>query len=252
MGTDRDWETWGRDDPYFGVFSREDFRAGSITKASREAFFRSGEEHISELLAKIRSHFDETFSPDAALDFGCGVGRLLIPLARTSRRATGVDISPSMLAEARRNCEFMEVQNVDLITCDDQLSETRGEFDLVNSHIVFMHINPRRGQAIIKAMAKKVRPGGFIAVQILYICNNPWWIRALVKLRYWLPPLNALRNILRGRPLREPPMQLHVYPLPTLLQTLKELGFSDALLVTDRFEKEFGSVTIISRRNDRA
>ncbi|MGH8123534.1 MAG: class I SAM-dependent methyltransferase [Rudaea sp.] len=250
MGTNKDWENWGRDDPYFGVLTQEEFHAVNMSEANHRAFFRSGEEHITSLLDKIRSRFDATFSPGATLDFGCGVGRLLIPLARRSGHATGVDISPSMLAEAHRNCERMQAQIVDLIGSDDCLSKVQGEFDLVNSHIVFAHISPRRGHAIIKAMASKVRPGGFIAVQVLYSCNTPLWVRALVKLRYRLPPLNALRNMMRGRPLREPPMQLHIYNLPTLLRMLNYLGFGEALLVTDRFNNgEFDSVVVIAPRN---
>ncbi|RNF84267.1 class I SAM-dependent methyltransferase [Montanilutibacter psychrotolerans] len=249
MGTDRDWENWGRNDPYFGVISDESFRAERMTDQARAAFFRMGDEHVERLLATIGERFQPGFRPEASLDFGCGVGRLLIPLARQSDRATGVDISPAMLAEARRNCELMGIDNVELIGSDDGLSQARGEYDLVHSHIVFAHIDPRRGHRLIEAMASKVRPHGYIAVQVLYACTAPRWIRALVKLRYRFPLLNAVRNILRGRPAGEPPMQLHVYDLPTILRTLNRLGFGEALLITDKFSNgEFDSVVLVARR----
>jgi SAM-dependent methyltransferase len=249
MGTDRDWEAWGRDDPYYGVLSSEDFRIDTLTAERKQAFFRSGEQHVDALLDTIRTTFSADFRPRRSLDFGCGVGRLLIPLARRSDHATGIDVSPSMLAEAAHNCAEQQVHNVDLVGSDDSLSQARGEYDLVHSHIVFAHIDPRRGNALVQALAGKVGPGGFIAVQVLYSCNAPRWRRALVKLRYRLPPLNALRNVMRGRPSGEPAMQLHVYDLRALLRMLRQRGFGRVLMVLDAFgNDEFDSVVLVAQR----
>lgn len=249
MGTDRDWEAWGQNDPYYGVLSKEDFRIDALSADTRQAFFDSGEQHVDALLHTIRNTFCADFRPQRSLDFGCGVGRLLIPLARRSDHATGVDVSPSMLAEAARNCAAFNITNVELVASDDSLSEARGEYDLIHSHIVFAHIDPRRGTAIIEALAARVRVGGFIAVQVLYSCNATPWKRGLVKLRYRLPVVNALRNLMRGRPLREPAMQLHVYDLPKLMRMLRQAGFGPVLMVTDAFDNDqFDSVVLIAQR----
>lgn len=249
MGTDKDWEIWGSKDPYFGVLSLEQFRQGSLSEADRAKFFESGDNHVDELLSTIRARFQPNFAPDRSLDFGCGVGRLLIPLARRSGSAVGVDVSRSMLAEAERNCVRMGATNVQLVESDDCLSKAGHAFDLVHSHIVFAHIDPKRGHAIIKALADRVVPGGFIAVQVLYVCHAARLTRALVRLRYKFRPANALRNILRGRPLSEPPMQLHVYDLPALLVMLRQSGFGDPLLITGELDETFGSVVIVAQRS---
>ena len=57
-----------------------------------------------------------------------------------------MDVSPSMLAEARRNCEAHGVANVSLVPVRRQLSGAEGEFDLVHSYIVLQHIEIRRGR----------------------------------------------------------------------------------------------------------
>ena len=102
--SDRDWELFGKTDPYYAVLTAPEFH-GQLSAAARAKFFGLGEEHIETMLSIIRERLDPAFAPRHALDFGCGVGRLLIPLGRRCDEVTGVDISSSMLAEARRNCD---------------------------------------------------------------------------------------------------------------------------------------------------
>jgi SAM-dependent methyltransferase len=64
----------------------------------------------------------------AVLDVGCGTGRHAIELARRGLRVTGIDISPGMLAEARRNAEGQGVQ-VQWIESDAQAFSLPDEFD---------------------------------------------------------------------------------------------------------------------------
>lgn len=225
MGTDRDWEQWGAHDPYFGVYSREEYRAGALTNEAKAAFFTSGETHIRRIWRDIEAAFGSGFEPRSALDFGCGVGRLVLPLAQRASLVTGVDVSPSMLAEAKRNCSVADVANVVFIESDDNLSRVTDMFDLVHSYIVLQHIPWRRGRGILQALAARVAPGGVLAVQILSACTAPRLIRWMVQLRYALPPLNWARNLLRGRPLFEPAMQLHVYDLAAVKSDLERGGF---------------------------
>jgi tRNA/tmRNA/rRNA uracil-C5-methylase (TrmA/RlmC/RlmD family) len=80
--TDDAWEKFGKTDPYYGVLSHERIRLSKFAEDSRADFFLSGEEHVKLLFQTIREHVDPDFSPELALDFGCGVGRIAIPLAR--------------------------------------------------------------------------------------------------------------------------------------------------------------------------
>ena len=79
MGTDKDWERWGATDPYFGVISSDRFRKEGLDQAAKNEFFATGSEHVERVYRLIEEHFDQTFNPKAALDFGCGVGRLVVP-----------------------------------------------------------------------------------------------------------------------------------------------------------------------------
>lgn len=246
MGTDRDWERWGASDPYFGVCSEGRFHADLMTPESRAEFFISGEAHAMRIWQDIERIFNVEFSPDSALDFGCGVGRLVIPFARRAGRVVGIDISPSMLAEAERNCSAAGVSGMEFVESDDELSRVHGDFDLVHSHIVLQHIPWKRGRGILEALASHVTPGGVLAVQLLSGYDASRLVRGAVRLRYAFPPANWLRNLLRRRPLFEPAMQLHVYDLSVVRKDLEKRVFAWAQ-VGERLDG-FHSTLIYARR----
>src|ERR1700676_785645 len=122
MSTDIAWEEWGHRDPYFGVITDPKFRRSEINEQNKREFFQSGESHVHGILATIRKHVEPEFAPRTVLDFGCGVGRVLIPFARITDEVVGLDVSPSMLLEARRNCDEHQLRNVSLLASDDSLS----------------------------------------------------------------------------------------------------------------------------------
>ena len=146
--TDSEWERWGSSDPYFGVLTNARFRRQNLNQDSINEFFESGAHDIHRVLERCRFHIDPSFSPARALDFGCGVGRLVVPLAKIADHVVGLDVSESMLTEARQNCERYGVGNVTLLKSNDNLSALEGLFDLVHSYIVFQHIPPERGKRI--------------------------------------------------------------------------------------------------------
>ncbi|MDP3222592.1 MAG: class I SAM-dependent methyltransferase [Rubrivivax sp.] len=168
MSTDIEWEKWGRQDPYFGVITWDMFRAGNLDAPALAAFFESGQMHVDYVLHSCRRYFDPAFSPRRVLDFGCGVGRLLIPFAAASEQVVGVDVSPSMLAEAQRNCEARAIGNVVLAGSDDELTEVEGEFDLVHSAIVLQHIQVPRGRVIFRRLLQLMAPGGVAALHLTF------------------------------------------------------------------------------------
>jgi len=168
MTTDAHWESWGARDPYFGVLTHPRFRTAALTPEAREEFFASGRAHAQQVLDVCRQRIDPAFSPQRVLDFGCGVGRVLIPLAAGMAEAVGVDVSPSMLAEARRNCEAQGVANVALLLSDDDLSTLSGEFDLVHCCIVLQHIEVPRGRKLFQKLVERIRPGGIGALHVTF------------------------------------------------------------------------------------
>jgi SAM-dependent methyltransferase len=108
------------------------------------------------------------FSPTSALDFGCGVGRLSVALAKRLDSIVGVDVSSGMLRKARLRCEQVGVKNLSLILGDDNLSQVEGKFDLVTSFIVLQHIPVNRGEQLFRRLVELLNDGGVAALHVTY------------------------------------------------------------------------------------
>lgn len=228
--SDTAWEQFGEQDPYFGVLSHDRFRQASREGAAREEFFASGEAHVERIFSIIRQHLDPEFSPRRALDFGCGVGRLVLPFARRVPQVMGIDVSEGMLREARRNCEEAAVHNVQFARSDDQLSGLTGRYDFIHSFIVFQHIPVERGERIAQQLLDRLAEGGIAALHFTYGQHLPAAHRLLQWARSSLPLVNLAVNAAKGRPLRYPHMQMNAYRLNRLFHLFRAGGCHQILV----------------------
>jgi SAM-dependent methyltransferase len=215
----RRWNKLGSKEPYWAVVTDARYRSNRMDDEAFDAFFESGERDISATFETIRKMVGAEFHPARALDFGCGVGRLTIPLARESRHVVGVDISPSMLEEAEANCAERQVTNVELIDTRKFLKETnRRVFDFVHSYIVFQHIKPRHGLRLTARILDMLAPGGVGALHYTYDRKAGIVRKSLNRVRRWVPPLNVAANIIQRRRLFEPLIPMYRYNLRSLFE----------------------------------
>lgn len=246
--SDRDWEAFGRTDPYFAVLTAPEFH-GDLTGPARARFFESGEQHVATMLSITRERLDPSFAPQTALDFGCGVGRLLIPLATRCRGVTGVDVSPAMLSEARKNCDVAGASNVRLVEGDDDLSRVAGSFDFVHSYIVLQHIPVKRGERLIRRLAGLISDGGIGMFHVPYTTGRE---NATSRAVYWarmnVPGAKWVLNLARGRRASAPVMQMNAYSVTRLLDLLYEAGCREIYV---RFSDHNGArgVLLFARRS---
>lgn len=220
------WERLARD-PYYAVLNDDGFRQDRAADDAMARFDRSGERDVAETLAEIRRLVDPAFRPSRALDFGCGVGRLTIPLARECGQVTGVDISRTMLDEARRNCEARQVRNVTLVTSNEFFSAPTAPstmLDFIHSYIVFQHIPPRLGVWLADNLVGRLASGGIGALHFTYARRASRTRRVVHRLRRTIPGVNLLANVVQHRPLREPLIPMYRYELGELFAMLGDRG----------------------------
>lgn len=100
------------------------------------------------------------------LDAGCGTGRVALELARGGHQVTGVDVDPSMLAEARAQAtgEGLAVDLVegDLAALGDLLA-AGAAYDVVAAPgNVVVYLTPGTEADVVAVMADVIRPGGLL------------------------------------------------------------------------------------------
>jgi 2-polyprenyl-3-methyl-5-hydroxy-6-metoxy-1,4-benzoquinol methylase len=244
---EHEWEKFGRRDPYFGVLSEEKFRANQLDAAARAEFFASGERHVDACFETIRRCLAPAFSPRRALDFGCGVGRLVIPLARRCAAVVGADVSASMLAEARRNCDQQGLADVSLVETANGLGSVPGTFDFIHSFIVFQHIPAPKGEQLLAELLDRLEPGGIGALHFTTAQRAPAMQRFVRRLRWSAPVMHELANLLKGRP-GEPLMIMEQYDLGHLWNALQEHGCEHAHLRATDHGGHLGVMIFFERR----
>ncbi|MFM0725290.1 methyltransferase domain-containing protein [Paraburkholderia strydomiana] len=224
MSTDKHWEKWGKSSPYYGVVRLPEFRETALSADARQHFFQSGELYVSGMFNVIHRHLNPAFRADRATDFGCGVGRLIMPLSRRARSAVGIDVSPSMLEEAARNVTQEGIGNIEFVRSDDGLTNLHGMFDLINSYIVFQHIPVERGMKLAEALLSHLSPNGIAVLHFTYDCNATRFAPTINWTRDHFAPAHWMANLARGRPVFEPTMQMNAYNVNRLLTLFRHCG----------------------------
>lgn len=163
--TDSDWNQLGEVDPFWAVITDERFRAGRMDATTREAFYQSGVTDIDQFHTALKRYFSAPDHFESCLDFGAGVGRLLVPMAQRARQAVGVDIANSMRTICQTRLDESGLSQVKVAATPKEAAAF-GPFDWVNSFIVLQHIPPARGMVLIEDLVATVRLGGFLSLHV--------------------------------------------------------------------------------------
>jgi len=242
------WEYYGENDPYFAVLTFDKFKAGNLDEAGKDDFFRSGSAHIDRVWSEIEEHFKPDFHPRNSLDLGCGVGRLVIPLAARSDDVLGVDISEKMLGEAARNCTDRGIDNAEFMQTDDFLASKDQSFDFIHSFIVFQHIDPETGLGIVQKMLDDLADDGIGVLHFTYATTADEMASFRFRLYRDHPFIYRLRNVLLRRP-NEPLIPMFQYDLNRVFRMLQENNCHKSVV---RFSHHgtYGAVIFFQKRTE--
>lgn len=227
------WDAFAAREPYFAVLTEPRFLRSRFDAAAEADFFQSGDEYVSDLYGTVLASVAQHFAPLTVLEYGCGVGRLLIPFGRRAENVTGVDVSPSMLATARQHVDRAGVRNVELLTADALENDPR-TFDLVNCFLVFQRLRRAEGLGLLRRLVRRVREGGVGVFHLPYRAHVPTLVRAAREARARVPGVNAVTNVLRRKPASTPLIESNTYDLNDVLAVLQEHRFDAPHLVFTR------------------
>jgi trans-aconitate methyltransferase len=229
VDSDKHWARLGRIDPYLKTVKTLDpYKLDPTLGRDIEAYFESGERYLLDLFEAIRRHIAPDFKPGVAVDFGCSVGRVAIPLARRCQSLIGLDVSPDALGEAQRNAIRFGTTNARWMPSDDDLSEVTVPIDLFHSYNVLQHMPVARGLHVVQRALSRLAPGGVIAVHVPYDDRASQVRHAINWAQANVPGVHWLANLARQRPLRYPHMLMNPYNLADLLSLMRDRGCGDA------------------------
>lgn len=94
------------------------------------------------------------------LDFACGTGRITAVVAPFARETVGLDISPTMLEEARLKVPAARFVQGDVTSQSLDI----GRFDLITSFRFFGNAQDDLRIAVLRALRERLEPGGLLLI----------------------------------------------------------------------------------------
>ncbi|HEY1341862.1 MAG TPA: methyltransferase domain-containing protein, partial [Bryobacteraceae bacterium] len=151
-----DWnERAGEDAYYYVAFGRRE--------QDDEEFFSSATDVVRALELDLK----RMPGRDAALEIGCGPGRLMRPLSRHFREIHGVDVSDEMIRLAGERLRHTPNAHPQVTSGSDLSMYPDGKFDFVYSYAVFQHIPSRDVVfAYLREARRVLKPDGILRCQM--------------------------------------------------------------------------------------
>ena len=151
-----DWNSRaGEDANYYVAFGRRE--------QDDEEFFSTG----SDIVKSLELDLKRFPGRDAALEIGCGPGRLMRPMSRNFSEIHGVDVSDEMIRLARERLRDTPTAQPHHSSGSDLAMFPDEKFDFVYSYAVFQHIPSREVVFNYLREARRVlKTGGILRCQM--------------------------------------------------------------------------------------
>lgn len=200
----KDWE---------GLAERDALGA-ILTDASRAdgkwdigEFMATGAAEIDIILGHLASIGHTPNFGGAALDFGCGVGRLTQPLAQRFAPCVGVDISQQMIQQAESLNQYAHCRYV--AHGDGNLPFADASFSLIYSNIVLQHVPRSFAEQYLREFVRVLAAGGVLVFGVQDSFAAPDLSSRMTRIRHVLHLRSRIEDALgRGHG----NMQMHCLP----------------------------------------
>jgi SAM-dependent methyltransferase len=233
------WESLAERDALFAILT-DSRRAGG--KWNVAEFMATGEAETKTVLQHLDSIRCIPNYTGAAMDFGCGVGRVTQALARRFASCVGVDISPQMIQKAESLNQYAHCRYV--TNSEEQLPFADASFSFIYSNIVLQHVPRRFATAYLREFVRLLIPGGILifGVQDSFAAAgvSAWMIR----LRHVLRVRSRIKAALGTG---QGDMQMHCLPERVVRRALGSARIVD-IQYTNTAAKNFNGELIYLRQ----
>jgi len=198
------WSHLGMTKPHFSVLTNKQFLPENIDE-NIDKFWASGEVESVQVEGMLARHNFTSLSTKICVEFGCGVGRVTMGLARRFAQVHCYDISQGHLALAEQRAQDVGVSNCRFHLCSDNLLNPLAACDFFYSRIVFQHNPPPIIHQLIRNALRSLKPDGIAIFQVPTYCIDYHY-----SIREWLAADHELA------------MQMHCLPQQVIFSIITD------------------------------
>ncbi|HEY3636697.1 MAG TPA: methyltransferase domain-containing protein [Rhizomicrobium sp.] len=162
------WTRLGEDEPYWSVLTNSRWKIDQMSGDKAEAeFYQTGRASLVRMEQWLaRNRMDVPVS-GTCVEYGCGVGRCTLWLAKRFEHVVAFDISQPHLDRARARADAEGVKNIEfvLVRSENDLCWMK-DAALFYSIIVLQHNPPPLMRSILDHAFQQLRPGGLAYFQV--------------------------------------------------------------------------------------
>jgi SAM-dependent methyltransferase len=200
------WTQLGLSRPHFSVLTHRRFLPENIA-GSLEHFWGTGQLEATRVADMVHHHGGADLAGKTCVEFGCGVGRVTMGLARHCAMVHAYDISATHLALARHRARETAATNVVFHLCSGDVLANLESCDLFYSTIVFQHNPPVIITRLIRNALRSLKQAGIAIFQV-----PTYDLGYRFKTADWLAATHP------------PDMQMHCLPQERIFELIAEEG----------------------------
>jgi SAM-dependent methyltransferase len=200
------WEHLGNEKPHWSVLAAAAYLPDNL-KVSIDRFWTTGAMDAAQAIRALSQFGSSKLDEKVCVEYGCGVGRVTVNLAKSFKFVHAYDISHNHLAHARERASELGAVNIEFHECSQDFRVAIEPCDFFYSIIVLQHNPPPVILALIRIALNALKPGGIAMFQV------PTYI---VGYRFRLSEWLAADHILD--------MQMHCVPQDRVLQIISASG----------------------------
>jgi SAM-dependent methyltransferase len=210
------WESLGNKRPFYSVLTEDRYLPSRFGDFAAN-FWQSGEVEALDLVGHIASLGLVQLKDAVVLEFGCGVGRVAIPLAAIARSVVAYDISERHLEIARKRATALGRANMQIMAIGDGLPDFE-PCDVFYSRLVLQHNPPPIIGEVTRRLIRSLKRGGVGVFQVPTYCVG-----------YHFSTREALRSPIKLD------MDMHCYPQASLFSLIADERTSCAAMTSISF-----------------
>jgi SAM-dependent methyltransferase len=164
----RAWTKLGTSEPYWSVLSEPDFKASLMNeRANLEAFYSTGRSGLDRLDGWMARSQISVPADGTCAEYGCGVGRCTVWLAKRYARVIAFDISEPHLRLAQARAKMENLSNIEFVHVQsEQDLDKINNVDIFYSIIVLQHNPLPIILSILRRVFERLNPNGVAYFQL--------------------------------------------------------------------------------------